>query len=524
VVGADSGSDHSRTEAASTSDPGLAGDERDPSRSASYAAAVTSIEPGQVLAGKFQIERVLGKGGMGVVVAAQHLQLGQLVALKFLLPEALRNPEVTERFLREARAAVRLKSEHVGRVIDVGTLDTGAPYLVMEYLEGQDLDSFRKAHARLPVAQAVSFVLQAAEAIAEAHAIGIVHRDLKPANLFLTVRADGSPSVKVLDFGIAKATEGTDDFSLTKTAAVMGSPAYMSPEQLRSARDVDARADIWAIGVILHELVQGAPPFEAETITELTLKVAMDPTPALSVTVPAGFADVVARCLEKDPDRRYATVAELAAALAPFGPPGSTEIAQRVARIQAGIVTRARSAVSPAVAGAATTLSGGAGQTVAGPARRRTWLYGGIAAVVAAAVVTIVLVAGGGKGARGGATTGAGVGTGPAAVPATGSASATGAGSGSVAGSGSAAVAGSGSASVAGSGSASVAGSASGSGSGSAAGSASTTTGSEPGSDAEAATGSGSARVRRPGSGRKPGSGSGSGSSDGPVDLGASRQ
>src|SRR5688572_16458056 len=155
---------------------------------AAYAAPVTSIEPGQILAGKFQIERVLGKGGMGVVVAAQHLQLGQLVALKFLLPEAMRNPDVTERFLREARAAVRLKSEHVGRVIDVGTLETGAPYLVMEYLEGQDLDTFRKTHKRLPVPQVVSFVLQAAEAIAEAHAIGIVHRDLKPANLFLTVR------------------------------------------------------------------------------------------------------------------------------------------------------------------------------------------------------------------------------------------------------------------------------------------------------------------------------------------------
>ena len=210
-----------------------------------------SIEPGQILAGKFQIERVLGRGGMGVVVAAQHLQLGQLVALKFLLPEALRNPEVTERFLREARAAVRLKSEHVGRVIDVGTLDDGAPYLVMEYLEGQDLDSFREEHERLPVAQVVSFVLQASEAIAEAHSIGIIHRDLKPANLFLTVRADGSPTVKVLDFGIAKATEGSEDFSLTKTATVMGSPAYMSPEQLRSARDVDARSDIWAIGVIL---------------------------------------------------------------------------------------------------------------------------------------------------------------------------------------------------------------------------------------------------------------------------------
>ncbi len=372
-----------------------------------------SIEPGQVLAGKFQIERVLGRGGMGVVVAAHHLQLGQLVALKFLLPEALRNPEVVERFLREGRAAVRLKSEHVGRVIDVGALDNGAPYLVMEYLDGQDLASFRELHQRLPVMQVVSFVLQACEAIAEAHALGIIHRDLKPANLFLTVRADGSPSVKVLDFGIAKATDGAEDFSLTRTATVMGSPAYMSPEQLRSAKDVDARSDIWAVGVILYELVSGRPPFAGETITELTLKVAMDAVPAMGVAVPPGFNAVVARCLEKDPARRFTTVAELAHALVPFGPPGSLEVAQRVARIQTGGTTRARSAVAPAV-GAMTTLSGGAGQTVAASASRKRlgWIVGGGLAVGAAAVAIALALGGGGGGAS--APRGAGGGTVPA--------------------------------------------------------------------------------------------------------------
>ncbi|HVV86131.1 MAG TPA: serine/threonine-protein kinase [Kofleriaceae bacterium] len=520
-----------------------------------------SIEPGQILAGKFQIERVLGKGGMGVVVAAQHLQLGQLVALKFLLPEALRNPEVTERFLREARAAVRLKSEHVGRVIDVGTLETGAPYLVMEYLEGQDLDSFRKANQRLPVAQVVSFVLQAAEAIAEAHAIGIIHRDLKPANLFLTVRADGSPSVKVLDFGIAKATEGSEDFSLTKTAAVMGSPAYMSPEQLRSARDVDARADIWAMGVILHELVEGAQPFAADTITELTLKVAMDPTPALKVPTPPGFAEIVARCLEKDPAKRYASVAELAAALAPFGPPGSAEVAQRVARIQAGVMTRARSAVSPAVVGAATTLSGGAGQTSGGEGKRKLgWWVGLAAGLVAIAAMALVLaIRGGGgdkrdgkqagSGSLTGSATGAATGTGTGTGTTTGSGTATttgsGAGTPSLAGTGVATA--SGSATAAGSGAGSAAATGSGTGSatasdtGSAGGSAAGTgsgSGSGSGSAETAGTGSGSEVASTPGSGagsarvikrggrhgEKPGSGSGSGSDSAPVDLGASRQ
>src|SRR6188474_633246 len=144
------------------------------------------VHEGQILAGKFRIERVLGQGGMGVVVAATHLQLDERVALKFLLPDALANPEAVERFAREARAAVRIKSEHVARVSDVGTLESGAPYMVMEYLEGTDLASYLRARTRLSIDKALHFVLQACQAIAEAHQIGIVHRDLKPANLFLT--------------------------------------------------------------------------------------------------------------------------------------------------------------------------------------------------------------------------------------------------------------------------------------------------------------------------------------------------
>jgi serine/threonine protein kinase len=306
------------------------------------------VQPGSVLAGKYQVERVLGEGGMGVVVAAQHLQLGQTVALKFLHAEALQNPIVAERFLREARAIVKLKSEHVGRVIDVGTLETGAPYIVMEYLDGCDLQQFLAQHTRLPVVQAVDFVLQASEAVAEAHSLGIIHRDLKPANLFLTTRPDGLAMVKVLDFGISKATNEQEDFSLTRTATVMGSPGYMSPEQLRSAKDVDVRTDVWAIGIILYELVTGAAPFSAETITELTLKVAMDPLPPMDPSVPPEFAAVVAKCLAKDATQRYGSIAELAAALVPFGPPGAQQQAQRIARVQSGLSTSVlRSAVLP---------------------------------------------------------------------------------------------------------------------------------------------------------------------------------
>ena len=211
-------------------------------------------QEGDVLAGKFRIERVLGVGGMGMVVSAMHLHLDERVAIKFLLPEALSNPEAVARFSREARAAVKIKSEHVARVIDVATLENGAPYMVMELLRGRDLSQMLQEEGALPAALAVQYVLQACEALAEAHAMGMVHRDLKPANLFLTARADGSPCVKVLDFGISKVTNMSGsgpDMGMTRTQVMMGSPLYMSPEQMASARDVDQRSDIWAVGTVL---------------------------------------------------------------------------------------------------------------------------------------------------------------------------------------------------------------------------------------------------------------------------------
>ena len=209
------------------------------------------VEQGDVLAGKYRVDRVLGVGGMGVVVAATHLQLEERVALKFMLPEAYGDPDLAARFTREARAAVKLKSEHVARVLDVGTLDTGAPYIVMEYLDGTDLADELHKKGPLPVHEAAEYVLQACDALAEAHALGIVHRDLKPANLFLTRRGDGSPLVKLLDFGISKTSAFNDaGVAMTKTAAMMGSALYMSPEQMTSPKDVDARADVWALGTI----------------------------------------------------------------------------------------------------------------------------------------------------------------------------------------------------------------------------------------------------------------------------------
>jgi hypothetical protein len=286
--------------------------------------SVEGAKPGDVIAGKYRVERVLGAGGMGVVVAAQHVQLDEKVALKFLLPQATVSPEAIARFEREARAASKIKSEHVARVTDVGLLETGAPYMVMEYLNGEDLSGWLAQRGALPLDVAVDFVLQACEAIGEAHTLGIVHRDLKPANLFCIERADGQLFIKVLDFGISKlTTPGSDAHALTRTTAFMGSPLYMSPEQMQMSKGVDARTDIWSLGIILFELATGRAPFDAEAVTELAIKIATAPHLPMRDfrnDAPVGLERVVAKCLEKDRARRYQTIGELAEALRAFAP------------------------------------------------------------------------------------------------------------------------------------------------------------------------------------------------------------
>jgi serine/threonine-protein kinase len=303
------------------------------------AASDPGVKPGEILAGKYQVERILGVGGMGVVVAAHHIQLDEKVALKFLLPDALKNTEALARFEREARAAVKIKSEHIARVIDVGKLDNGSPYMVMEYLEGGDLSGMLAKTGKLPVEQAVDFVLQASEAIAEAHALGIVHRDLKPANLFCIRRRDGQLAIKVLDFGISKVTKTgsmPDSMSMTKTTAVIGSPVYMSPEQMQSSKGVDLRTDIWSMGVILYELVTGRLPFNGDTVTELAIRIATEPAPPMADIppgLPAGLEPVVMRCLEKPRERRYQDMSELAVALLPFGSPRARHLVEKICAI-----------------------------------------------------------------------------------------------------------------------------------------------------------------------------------------------
>jgi serine/threonine-protein kinase len=313
-----------------------------------------------MLAGKYRVDAVLGAGGMGIVLAATHVHLRQRVAIKLLNPATAARRGSVERFLREARVAMSMRGEHVVRIFDVGTLDDGSPFIAMECLEGSDLGAVLDAGAPLEPAVAVDYILQASEAIAEAHALGVVHRDLKPANLFLTKRVDGTPCVKVLDFGVSKiapetnasadldetasssrsgsaenvvpASEPPTTGRITRSSALIGSPRYMAPEQIRSPADVDGRADVWALGVILFELLTGVPPFDGATLEELGVSVTSAPAPRVP-NVAAALQAAVHRCLAKDPRGRFASVHELAKALAPFASGDGALAAARVGRI-----------------------------------------------------------------------------------------------------------------------------------------------------------------------------------------------
>jgi serine/threonine-protein kinase len=253
---------------------------------------------------------------MGVVAKCVHLGLDKYVAIKMLRQDVMLDQDAKERFLREAQAASKLRSEHVAKVEDVGHFpETGVPYMVMEFLDGHDLGDLVDERGAIAAPFASMLMLQAAEALAEAHSIGIVHRDVKPSNLFVTWRPDGSAIVKVLDFGISKAPTGTD-MKLTQTQSLLGTPAYMSPEQMRSARLVDARTDIWSFGTVFYELLEGRRPFEAESFSEMCVKVAVDP-PSPMVNTPPALQPIIMRCLAKNPDQRYASMAELGRDLLP---------------------------------------------------------------------------------------------------------------------------------------------------------------------------------------------------------------
>jgi serine/threonine-protein kinase len=304
---------------------------------------------GHVLAGKYEIVRLMGEGGMAFIFEATHQRLRQRVAIKLLAPEFVRDAEIVARFDREARAVASLKTKHVARVIDVDATPEGTPFIVMEFLEGRDLDAELQARTRLPVGEAVDCVLQACAGMLEAHGQGIVHRDLKPANLFLATGQEGGDRIlKVLDFGISKM--GGDAKRLTSAGAVMGTVLYMSPEQVRADPTVDGRADIWALGVILFELVAGRAPWEGNS-HKIAAQIVSETPPDLRAfaAVPDDLADTVRTMLQREPDRRFATLRDVIAALAQYAPMGSVGagIAEQLAVAQVAGRKRGSGTVLP---------------------------------------------------------------------------------------------------------------------------------------------------------------------------------
>ena len=357
---------------------------------------------GAMIGGKYLLGEVIGIGGMGVVLAGEHVELQQPVAVKLLLPRVALYPGARDRFVREARAAARIPGEHAVRILDVGTTEDGVAYMTMERLEGSDLSALLQQRGHLPATEAVDFVLQAVEGVAAAHAAGVVHRDLKPSNLFLAQRKGGRAIVKVLDFGISKTLTGSDGSALqtlTDPHAPIGSPQYMAPEQIIDGRSVDARADLWALGVILYELLSGQPPFNAASVSHLYVKILHEPQRPLGEMrpdLPEGLVGVIAACLVKDPGLRVASCAELRGLLLPFASPRMrarlTDTHDAEGEGEAPIASSRRATFSSVPAGASTDAFGDTelqGE-VRGP-RSKRGLVAAAALVLAAVAVVAAL-------------------------------------------------------------------------------------------------------------------------------------
>ncbi len=340
--------------------------------------------PGTVLDDRYRVLRPIGGGGMGAVFAVEHIALGRQVALKAMLPKLASDPEYASRFMREARIASAVSSEHVPRVFDFGRLADGTLFMTMELLGGCDLEQEIKQRGPLAVAEAARVVIEACDAIAEAHARGIVHRDLKPANLFLAQGQGAQRSVKVLDFGISKVprlSQGLGDAELTTTDSTLGSPKYMSPEQLRSPKHVDHRSDIWSLGVVLYRSLSGKLPFSAESIGGYITEVLTAAPIPLGQEVPADLARAVYRCLAKDPAHRYPSALALVRALAPFAPEAAAHVAARLGTLSPTIVDD--ETMPPSVSGAETVAITKASRPMDG--RGRAAAVGVVAVVVCGA-------------------------------------------------------------------------------------------------------------------------------------------
>jgi serine/threonine-protein kinase len=350
------------------------------------------VQVGDVVGGKYEVIRTLGRGGMGFVVAARHTTLDQTVAIKFLVRDFGEHDEAAARFLREARAAAKIESDYVCRVFDTGTLDSGIPYLVMEVLDGIDLEQELDQRGRLPVDEAVDLMMQALDAIATAHKLGVVHRDLKPANLFLTVRPDGSRRLKVFDFGISKSDEA--DIAVTDTDGIIGTPAYMSPEQARNAKKADHRTDLFSLGAILFEALSGRPPHVGESIGEI-LDSVMNKKPAdiaeLCPDLPEPLAAAIMRAIDPDREARFQSAHEMAKAIASFGTGTFSNLAQSVpapppsVRLAVPDSGRTHASTRETVAG---WTQGGLRELVQ---RRRGYVAFGVAALLVSAAAWIAM-------------------------------------------------------------------------------------------------------------------------------------
>ncbi|HEY0481961.1 MAG TPA: serine/threonine-protein kinase, partial [Kofleriaceae bacterium] len=276
-----------------------------------------AFRAGTVLVGRYRVDSAPVRDGMCLVYRVTHVQLGEELLLKVLRPATATSLTVHARFVREAQSALRLRGEHVARLVDVGILPDGVPYAVTEAVRGVDLAGELARRGPVPPGQAVDLALQVCDALAEAQAYGILHRDLKPASLWLIGRADGTPMIKVVDFGICK-TPVAATGALASGEAAIGTPGYMSPEQMKAIEDLDGRTDIWALGVVLYEMLTGQHPFKAATPAATARMAAMAPPEPFGPRVPGGLQAIVFRCLEKSRDARFPSAAALAVALRPF--------------------------------------------------------------------------------------------------------------------------------------------------------------------------------------------------------------